>query len=675
MSNWWDQPFRIIQTNLRETDGALDPERLVRQVQAMHANVLLFNVGGIMAFYPTGLGYQLKNTYMKDDILGEVLAAAHRENIRVIGRFDFSKAAPAAFEDHPDWFWKTTQGQPVIYNGVYHTCINGGWYREYALEILKEALSRYELDGVFFNMFRYQVRDYSLNYYGVCQCENCKRLFKAMYGARLPLQEDWSNPVFLKYAEFRRRTCEDVALQIMKTVKETRPAVGVMMRYDGSDLIRWEVNRSLDRALPEWGHWSGEQAKWAAAFGKGRPFCSTTTHFIDIPYRFVAESAACQALRLAQQLAEGAQLDYYLLGTLDQEDTKSYAVVEEIFQYQQANQELYSGLVSGAEVALFYADKNIEYADGFNMMTVPFRGMYRILAEAQIPFDLISDRRMNDSDIATCLRRYKVIILPNAVRLTEHECRVLDDYVRQGGRLIATYGSGLQWELGEFSTRFGLESLGVQELQEVRANMRSSYFRIAPAELNFPETRLMVLDQPYLYVSLKEGAQSLLRLIPPQRYGPPEFCYPDRESDRPGVIVYSFGKGQTAYLPWQPDSLYYKHGLEEYRELIVQLIGLNSSQPVLKVDAPPQLQVSVHYQPERHRTLVHLVNFSGHQGTTYHEPVVVHGARIKLRSSKSGRVWAAWSGASLTQENDQGYRSVTVPPVNWFETVVFEEDL
>ena len=44
-------------------------------------------------------------------------------------------------------------GEPAIYNGLYSTCINGDYYRRHALTILTEALERYEVDGLFFNMF------------------------------------------------------------------------------------------------------------------------------------------------------------------------------------------------------------------------------------------------------------------------------------------------------------------------------------------------------------------------------------------------------------------------------------------------------------------------------------------------------------------------------------------
>ena len=71
----------------------------------------------------------------------------------MIGRFDLSKTQKPVFDAHPEWFFKRTNGEPAIYNGLYSTCINGDYYREHALTILAEALDRYEVDGLFFNMF------------------------------------------------------------------------------------------------------------------------------------------------------------------------------------------------------------------------------------------------------------------------------------------------------------------------------------------------------------------------------------------------------------------------------------------------------------------------------------------------------------------------------------------
>jgi hypothetical protein len=48
---WWmDTPVRLVQTNLRETDGRLDPARLVAGIADFPANALLIGMGGIVSW-------------------------------------------------------------------------------------------------------------------------------------------------------------------------------------------------------------------------------------------------------------------------------------------------------------------------------------------------------------------------------------------------------------------------------------------------------------------------------------------------------------------------------------------------------------------------------------------------------------------------------------------------
>jgi uncharacterized lipoprotein YddW (UPF0748 family) len=153
---WWmKEPIRWVQTNLRETDAAADVSHLMDQLSDMRANVLLTGMGGIVAYYPTTAPFHYPSPYLPAgrDMFGDVLKESHARGIRVVGRFDFSKTPQAVFEAHPEWFFRQTNGQPVIYNGLYSTCINGGYYREQAMKILSEALDKYAVDGLFFNMF------------------------------------------------------------------------------------------------------------------------------------------------------------------------------------------------------------------------------------------------------------------------------------------------------------------------------------------------------------------------------------------------------------------------------------------------------------------------------------------------------------------------------------------
>jgi hypothetical protein len=147
---WWlDETIRLVQTNLRETDAGLDPARLVCGVQELGANTLLFNAGGLVAWYPTRLPYHRVNPYLKGDLLGATVEAAHRAGLRILARLDLSKCPQPALDERPEWFYLSPARERVHYHGQYHTCINGGYYREQGVAILREVLETYAVDGVF----------------------------------------------------------------------------------------------------------------------------------------------------------------------------------------------------------------------------------------------------------------------------------------------------------------------------------------------------------------------------------------------------------------------------------------------------------------------------------------------------------------------------------------------
>ncbi len=130
--SWWtSEPIRWVQTNLRETDAAMDTRRLVVQLAAMRANVVLMGMGGIAAYYPTRTEFHYPSPFLPAgrDMFGDVLKEAHARGIRVVGRYDLSKTSKAAYDAHPEWFFRKANGDTVIYNGLYSTCINA--FRRY----------------------------------------------------------------------------------------------------------------------------------------------------------------------------------------------------------------------------------------------------------------------------------------------------------------------------------------------------------------------------------------------------------------------------------------------------------------------------------------------------------------------------------------------------------------
>ena len=131
---WWERPFRVFQTNIRELDAGLDVEAVADDVVGFGANAWLLNAAGIVSFYPSKLAYQHPSPWLADrpsgDLIADAVEAAHRRDVRVIARCDFSKLHQDVYEAHPDWFYVSPAGVPQIYNGLYSACPCGPYYQE-----------------------------------------------------------------------------------------------------------------------------------------------------------------------------------------------------------------------------------------------------------------------------------------------------------------------------------------------------------------------------------------------------------------------------------------------------------------------------------------------------------------------------------------------------------------
>ena len=672
---WWEQPYRIVQTNLRLTDATLDPVSLAKQVRAFGATALTFNVGGIFAFYPTELPLQARNPRLAGDLTGEMLEAARAEGLKMLGRYDLSKGTRIAYEAHPDWFVHNVEGEPQEYEGTYQACVNGGWSLDYAHRILEESLSRYDLDGVFFNMTGYQPIDYSGRYRGICHCRNCQDGFADMFARRLPAREDFSDPAYADYLLFKRRTSQAAAQRIYDRVKALRPNAGVMGNGRGAcDFMRLEIQRAVSRPAPEWPHQPGELSRWAAAIGRGNAYSCASTNFLDYQWRFASETGANHMLRFGQAIANGAQIDYYLLGTFDQDNTAPLEPVRRFMHWHAANEAHFADTRSLARVALYHSRASEMHGgatDTARERMNAFRGAYRLLLEARIPFDFVSDERMGDADAAGMLDAYDAIMLPNVACLSDIEAAVLDAFVARGGTVIATGETGRYDERGGRRDAFAMESHPAARVTQSTRSIET-YFRIGEGEPTFPGTGLLHLDGWYFYTEPKDGAEGLLALLPQQRYGPPELCFPEMApTTNPGVISRSHGQGRFLYLPWLPEWHYFRDGLPEHRALIAQLVA-QASQPVARLVGAGPVELTM--RADRHGSgdlVAHIVNYAGQRHSAYEEPPAIVGLRLGVKGvAGPARSLVAGTMIEVGAPDAEGYAWLDVPDVRHFEAIL-----
>ena len=653
MNNWWENtPWRLIQTNLREIDMLdIDAAQVVADLQSFHASVLMINAAGIIASYPTELDFHFQSPYLQGDSLQQIIDACHAAQMRVFARTDFSKVRRPIYEAHPDWAYVDAAGRIVDYNGDVHVCLNGGYQQQAMFRILEEMLTKLDFDGVFFNMSGYQTRDYSGNYYGICHCDNCRRRFAAMFDLALPAAEDLEDPTFRKYVVFKNRTLREHRERVYRFVHDRWPHICIANHRDfRAGFIRQESNTAVDRPLPHWQYSGSDNTKWATSSYPAMVSSNTTVDFIDIPYRHVAVSPAQQALRLAQGLANGGSLDFYLIGRLDNHaDRSGFAGIREIFAYHAAHAEAYAGLRSCAGVALI---------NGQHANTDEFRGWFRTLAENHFLFDTLLD----DTVLELPWDRYAAVVLPDFQAVSDALAARIDRFVADGGVLIASGRSGFRDEVYEPRPQPALRSLGIRTAGPVRADIRPSYFQFED-KAGFPRfaaTDLVYLDGPYVYAEYEDAAVPHLRLIPPHPFGPPERCYYGTVTDHPGFVVHPYGRGRAIYLPWLPGALFHRQGYTNTWDFAADLLEHVAGVQPVAGNLSPMVEVTRFTAAEGHSELIHLVNGSGHFGVSFFPPVPMHDLRVTLpctpqpsavRSLRQGRDYAfSWQENSLTIE-------------------------
>ncbi len=667
MGEWWKSfAWREIQTNLREIDMQdIRAAQVVADLQHFKATVLMINAAGIVASYPTELDYHFQSPYLTGDSLAEIIAACHDAGIRVVARTDFSKVRRPIYEQRPEWAYISPAGQVIDYHGDIAVCINGAYQQEYCLRIIEECLTKLPFDGIFFNMGGYQTRDYSGNYYGPCQCQNCRRGFDAMFGLPLPMQENMDDPHFRKYVQFKNATLRAHHEKVYSFIHSRWPHVAIANHREfGEGFIRQESNTAIERPLPHWQYNASDNTKWAVTNYPEMVSSNTTVDFIDFPYRHVAVSPHQQSLRLVQSLANGGSLDYYLIGRLDNhQDRTGYAGIRQIFHYHAAHEADYTPRTSKATVAVLHGPQG---------NSDEFRGWFRVLVEHHFLFDtLLAEKAL---DLAW--ERYQAIILPDFQPVSDALAARLDEFVAAGGTLIATGRSGLRDEQWEPRAQPVLQSLGIAFLQHVRDDMRSSYFRFEQKD-RFPrmaESDLVYMDGAYLYADYVEGAELHMQMVPPQPFGPPERTYSHLPvTGHPGFVVHAYGLGKAVYLPWLPGALFHRQGYPNTSEFIADLLEHVAELEPVRGNLSPMVEVTHFTSRDGAFDLVHLVNGSGHFGVSFFAPLPMQDVEVSVAYPQQPRaVRSLVTGEEVAQRWQDGRLTLRVPRLELFEALRIE---
>lgn len=638
---WWKKPMRIIQYNLQVADTPLmDAQKIAEELEADYANVVVINVGGIYAWYQSKVKHHHINEFLppERELLKELIEACHQREIKVIARFDFSKAEDIIYLKRPDWFVQQQDKSPLIYGKermgnwslLLTTCINSGYRNEeVAVPVMEEVVREYDIDGIFFNA----------PHGSPCWCENCKTKYRKLYGTELPtaaedFDTDW-NSLCLK---------ENISL-LNDAVKNIRSDIPLILYYYGFDLLpgeTWVVDNlderyaSADLICTEaqdvlsvgvknvpaiWKPYINMKIGNAVP-GYPRPF-GIIHSCPGMDWRHAGLPKAEYMFWMAQVMAGNAHLWHSITGFNDTvTDKRLLGAVREINRMVSLCETQMDGASASSQVLLLW--------DGSRSASGWVDGM----CATQYQFDIMDVHHMN----LDRMKEYQVLVVPAGFYLNEKVTAMLVDFAGSGGQLlIEKHDASAIQKLAAY--------MGIKPAVTESDSLTASYIRLETEDTSLrnqlEEITFIPLRGQVLYMKPQDNTEVLATLVPPfapmDAVGaPPERAsMPVSQTDLPLILRHSYQDGIVMTLGFGLSELILDYHLEDHyllmRNCLDALTGV--SKEFIMAETVAGILTTVYHNGQD--ILVHLVNGVGQRPLISSIPYFNAGFTVKLPEGRT----------------------------------------
>jgi hypothetical protein len=231
----------------------------------------------------------------------------------------------------------------------------------------------------------------------------------------------------------------------------------------------------------------------------------------------------------------------------------------------------------------------------------------------------------------------------------------LMQYAENGGRVLIASANPPEFEVAPVA----------KTIKEIRGYVRVRDHAAFPS---LKDTNLLMLNGAFTEV--RDSNKALLTLVPPSMFGPPEFIHIDmKDTDTAALVIKPCGKGTVAWIPWNLGGMYYRHSLNSHAGLFRDVLAKLNVPRQIKTNAHPLVEMTLMRQ--NGKTLLHLVNVSGHSSTGYFAPIPMSDIQVQVAGAfKSAKTIRTPGSVAVTVKN--GYAEFTIPQLKDYELVVLE---
>ena len=692
---WYGRPMRWAQLSFVESDpGNYDMAFWLDYFKRIHADATILNAGGCVAFYPTQIPMHYRSKWLGDrDAFGDLAKGCRALGMNVVARTDAHACHQDVYDAHPDWIAVDENGNKRRHASdpdFWLTCALGPYNFDFMTRVHQEIMTRYMVDGIFTNRWAGS---------GMCYCEHCRENFRSFSGLDLPRTLDPQDPARRAYIVWHQDRLFELWRLWNTKIQEINPDASFIPNTGGgalSDLDMKTIGELAPTLVADRQGRSGAMASWMN--GKSaKEFRSTlgnkavagifSVGFED-KYRWKdsVQSAAEIQLWVADGIAQGFRPTCTKFNARPF-DKRWLPVVEEIFQWHYANERYFRNEEPLARVGMVYSQQTAAFyggPDAIEKVDYPALGFYQALIEARIPFEMVHDRLLDRPHI----EQFRTLIFPNIAALSDDQCRQIEDFVAQGGSVIATCETSLYDEWGKQRPDFGLASLfGASYAGRVEGPMLNSYLELEkdpasgqyhPLLAGFEDAGRIINGIHLVHVTAKDASEpSPLRVIPTYPDLPMEECFPRPVKDhQAGVFLRNTGQGRVVYFPWDIDRTFWEVMDLDHAKLLRNAVlwSTNEPQPV-SVEGKGVVDISVFAQKDS--MTVHLVNLTNPMMMRgpVREAFPLSGLKVQIRVPQGKRVARAHllaAGQELSYRMNGDAMTAEIPAIDVHEVVAVD---
>ena len=699
---WYKTTYRWAQTNFTEDDPVkADLEFWREQWRRTGTQGVIINCGGIVAYYPSKFDLQYRAKYLGDqDFFKRVSDMAREEGIVVVARMDINRATKEFFDEHPDWFCRQKNGEPIMSNGRYFSCINSDYYKVFIPQVLEEIIERYHPVGFTDNSWKGLERN------TICYCDNCKEKFKAHCGHDLPEAVSFDDPVYREWIRWGYK-CRienwDLFNEVTKKaggddclwfgMVHADPASGTFADLKAilsrSEMIFCD-HQSRESAGFEQNAVNGSLLRLAADEQALAPESMANYVRGNRTFRLATNPKEETRLWMISGISGGISPWFHHIGG-SQNDSRQFDTPVPIFQWHANNEQYLYNRTDLANVAVVWSQPNADFygrSDVRERVSLPWKGFCQALSRYRIPF-----LPVNIKDLGRYSSRIKTLILPNIAVMADEDIDAVCDFVSKGGNIVVTGVTATLDEDGEPSGNDKLwQLLGLARTGETKGVFGASssswevsaahnYFRLPKMSRHeilkgFENTDMLPFGGGLQVVSSAGNMKPVFSYIPPFPIYPPEFAWiPEEEPDTYPLFAGTLpGGGRAVYFAGDIDRCYGRALLPDHGILLTNAVewASNGTLP-LTLEGPGHIDCKLYRQDDR--LILHLSNMTGSNRTGYLDefvPVGPYTITLDAQGLKPESAFMTVQNKKTPIKMQNGKVSVNIDTITDFEMLVIE---